>query len=320
MADMRRGALVHGAIGGLLAGALVAVWFLFVDLAAAEPFRTPAELAAAWLGEADGAITPGRIALYTLLHFGVFAVLGAAASAFLELTDQPPGLLAGVFFGVGVLDAVHYSAMLFTGSQFLTLLPTTHVVLANLAAGVLYMAYLNRAAWREHPLGLEVLEEYPGFRRGLVAGLLGAVAVAAWFFVLDLVAGRPLLTPAALGSALFLGASSPEEVRVTAGIVVGYSVLHVWAFLLAGLAFEWAADMVESTPAVWIIFALGFIVMEAVFVPTAGLLGAWVLDTLSWWAIGVGNLLAVATMGWWIWRAHPGLRRVAREEGAVAGG
>lgn len=320
MADLRRGALIHGAIGGLLAGTLVALWFLVVDLATAEIFRTPAELAAAWLGEADGAITPGRIALYTLLHFGVFAALGAAAAAFLEATDQPPGLLAGVIFGVGVLDAVHYSGMLLTGSRFLTLLPTTHVVLANLAAGVLYMSYLHRAAWRDHPIGLAVLEDYPGFRRGLVAGLLGAATVAVWFFVLDLAAGRPILTPAALGSALFLGAASPEEVRITAGIVIGYTVLHVWAFLLAGLSFEWAASVVESTPAVWIVFALGFIVMEAVFVPTAGLLGAWVLDTLSWWAIGVGNLLAVVTMGWWIWRAHPRLRRIAREEGAVASG
>lgn len=320
MERTRRGTLAHGAVGGLIAGTVVALWFLGVDLATAELFRTPADLAAAWLGREGGEVTFGLVGLYTLLHFGVFAALGVAAAAFLEWTDQPPGLLAGVLFGVGVLDAAHYSGMLFTGSRFLTLLPTTQVVLANLVAGMAFMVYLNRAAWREHPVGLGVLRDYPGVRRGLLAGLLGAAAVAGWFFVLDLVAGRPFFTPAALGSALFLGAASPEEVRVAAGVVASYTVLHLAAFLVAGLAFEWAASAVERTPSVWIVFALSFIVLEAVFVPAAGLLGAWVMDELSWWAVGVGNLLSVAAMGWWIWRAHPSLRDLARERSAVASG
>lgn len=320
MEGTRRAALVHGAVGGLIAGGVVALWFLGVDLAAGDLFRTPVGLAAAWLGREGAAVTPGLVALYSLLHFAVFVVLGVAAAAILEWAEQPPGLLAGVLFGVGVLDAVHYSGMLFTGSRFLTLLPTSQVVLANLAAGMAFMLYLNRAAWREHPVGLGVLRDYPEFRRGLAAGLLGAAAVAGWFFLLDLLAGRPFFTPAALGSALFLGAASPEEVRVGAGVVASYTVLHVGAFLVAGLLFEWAASAVERFPSIWIVFALGFIVMEAVFVPTVGLLGAWVMAELSWWAVGVGNLLSVAAMGWWIWRAHPFLRRIARERGAAASG
>lgn len=320
MGRLRRGVLAHGAIGGLLAGGVVALWFLGVDLAAGEPLRTPAELALSLVGGGEVGVAVGPVALYSLLHFGVFAALGVAAAAFLERTGQPPGLLAGIVFGVGVLDVVLYSATLLAGAEIVELLPTLHVLAANLVAGMAYMLYLNRAAWREHPVGLEVLDPYPGFRRGLAAGLLGAAAVAVWFFALDLAAGRPYFTPAALGSALFLGATRPEEVRLSLGIVAAYTTVHLCAFLLVGLLFEWVAGTVERTPALWIVFALGFIVMEAVFVPAAGLAGAWVMRELSWWAVGIGNLVSVAVMGWWTWRGHPSLRRVVEGRGATTAG
>lgn len=320
MGRLRRAVLAHGAIGGLVAGGVVALWFLGVDLAAGEPFRTPARLAVSLAGGEGIGRGAGPVALYSLLHFGVFAVLGVAAAAFLERTGQAPGILAGVVFGVGVLDVVLYSATLLTGGEVVEALPTTQVLAANLVAGVAYMLYLNRAAWGEHPVGLEVLDPYPGFRRGLVAGVVGAAAVAVWFFALDLMAGRPYHTPAALGSALFLGAASPEEVRTSLGVVAAYSVVHLSAFVIVGLLFEWVASTVERTPALWIVFALGFIVMEAVFVPTAGLAGVWVMRELSWWAVGIGNLVSVAVMGWWIWRAHPALRRAVSQRESTAAG
>lgn len=39
-------------------------------------------------------------------------------------------------------------------------------------------------------------------REGARAGVVGALAVAAWFFLVDLIAGQPLATPEALGAAL----------------------------------------------------------------------------------------------------------------------
>ena len=41
------------------------------------------------------------------------------------------------------------------------------------------------------------------FREGVLAGLIGATSVAAWFFVIDLIGGHPLQTPTALGHAFF---------------------------------------------------------------------------------------------------------------------
>src|SRR5207237_708962 len=40
-------------------------------------------------------------------------------------------------------------------------------------------------------------------REGFIAGLIGAGAVALWFLIVDVIAGRPFFTPAMLGSAAF---------------------------------------------------------------------------------------------------------------------
>ena len=41
------------------------------------------------------------------------------------------------------------------------------------------------------------------YEEGLVAGVLGAAAIALWFLVLDTVSGRPFFTPTILGTAIF---------------------------------------------------------------------------------------------------------------------
>jgi hypothetical protein len=91
--------LVHGAIGGLIAGLVVAFWFLNVDLMAGQPFETPARLAGAVIG---GDHTPGLrlVIAYTILHLGVFAALGVAAASFLRAVSVGPGLLVGAVFGL----------------------------------------------------------------------------------------------------------------------------------------------------------------------------------------------------------------------------
>ena len=54
-------------------------------------------------------------------------------------------------------------------------------------------------------------QEHSIVREGLIAGFLGATAVAVWFFVVDLIGGRPLFTPNALGEGLLsIFGRSPE--------------------------------------------------------------------------------------------------------------
>lgn len=310
-----RSPILHGAVGGALAGLVVALWFLSVDLVAGSPLRTPHALGELlFAGVAAAGAGPGTLVpLYTLVHLAVFVVLGAGAAAFLAATGVRAGWLSGAFFGVGVLDAVHYGGLLLVGAPVLNVLPWPHVIGANVAGGLALMAYLRRATSEERPVGIAALVAHPLVRDGIVAGLWGATALAVWFLLLDLAAGVPFRTPAALGSAVFLGATSPESVRVTAGIVAAYTVVHAALFVLAGLAFVAVARQLERLPALAYVVLLGGILMAAVSLGVLVSFASWVLGALPAWGVGVGNLLAVGAMGAWVWRRHPVLReRVAR--------
>jgi hypothetical protein len=309
--------LLHGAIGGFLAGAFVALWFFVRDVVTTEPFHTPAVLASTIVGYQVVAPTFRLVATYTVLHFAVFVVLGLGISAFMRAVAIAPSLPLGVLFGLGVLNTVHYGSLLVVHSDFLTALPVPHVVVANLLAGLALMAYLHYAAYREVPFGPGVIRTMPLLAQGLVTGLIGAGAVALWLFVVDVLTSRPFYTPAALGSAVFLGARAPGEVRVTPGVIAAYTALHVAAFALVGVAFTWAVQRLERAPGAWLIVLMASIVLEGLFVGAVGSVGAWVLGAIGWWAIGAGNLLAVAAMAVWLLRSHPALARKLMEE-AVA--
>lgn len=304
-------ATIHGAVGGIGAGLVVAIWFLALDSAAGQPFLTPTLLAGVFLQRSIEALQPtlGLVLTYSLLHFGTFALLGAATATVLELIGTSPGLLVGAVFGVVVLNTVHYGSLLATDATFLTVLPVQYVLPANLAGGMVLMTYLHFALYPADPFGLAVLARHRFLVRGLGTGLAGAAVVAVWFFILDVVMARPFFTPAALGSTLFLGAASPHAVQVSWGVVGAYTMLHVVAFAVVGLVFTWVGDQLARAPSIWLLAFIAFVVLEGVFVAVAGSVGAWVLGAVGWWAVGVGNLAAVLAMGKCVLITHPGLER-----------
>ena len=135
--------IAHGLIGGLMAGAVVATWFLVVDLLAGEPLATPAALGAALLGTESFSASAGAVVAFTTLHFGVFAILGGATGWTIASLGLEPALRHGAVFGIGVLNAVHYGTFWLVGAELASVLPTVHVILANLAGGMVLMAYLH---------------------------------------------------------------------------------------------------------------------------------------------------------------------------------
>lgn len=301
--------VAHGVIGGLFAGAVVAVWFLILDLIAGHPFRTPANLAHVLL-EPSAVVGDFRlVALYTVLHFTVFGMLGALAGYLLRITDAKPGWLVGVLFGISVIDAVHYGAMILTDAEVIAVLPPLHVVMANVLGGVVMMTYLHHALAVPSRLGISAIANYPLLTRGLVTGFIGAATVAIWFLMLDVAAGEPLRTPSALGSLVFLGATTPAEVSGHLGIIGAYALLHLLVFGIVGVVAVIVARRLGRTFSDWLILLQAFITLEAVSIPVLGLLGHGVLGSGALWQITVANLLAVLTMGVWIWRTNPQLRR-----------
>ncbi len=306
--------LVHGVVGGLLAGAIVALWFLVVDLVAGDPLHTPIELGGALFG-GIGASTALNVGLYSLLHLGTFAIVGGATAWFLAANEIAPRLALGLFFGLCVLTAIHYVGLLLTDQRLLGVLPAGHVIGANLLAGVILMTYLHRVEGVEQPLGWAALRYHPLLAEGLKLGLIGAVTVAAWFLLVDIAAGSPFRTPAALGSAVFLGADGPESISVSPAILAAYSVLHLVAFGFVGVAFAAAARGVEQLPSLAFFVVMGVVLIEALTFTVLVAFGGWVLGSVSLWAVGVANVLAFVAMGVTVWRAHPGLRDGVLQEG-----
>jgi hypothetical protein len=163
-------------------------------------------------------------------------------------------------------------------------------------------------------------------REGVVAGAVGAAVVALWFLALDLARGTPFLTPALLGAAVFDGVTEPSAVTVAAGPVLGYTVLHVLAFVAFGIVAASLLVAAEQDPPAFIAFVALFAAFEAFFFAVLGAFGRSLLGALVWWAIFTGNLLAAVGMLWCLLRAHPRLPASVvgswsgvLREGAVAG-
>ena len=73
-------------------------------------------------------------------------------------------------------------------------------------------------------------QEHSTIREGLLTGLIGAVLMAAWYFVADLASGRPFHTPNVLGKILFRGDLTPGIRQVVPEVVAGYTVVHLVLF------------------------------------------------------------------------------------------
>jgi hypothetical protein len=159
-----------------------------------------------------------------------------------------------------------------------------------------------------HPIGLGEIG-----LDGVMAGVIGASAIALFFLVVDLVRFEPLFTPSLLGSAILLGVPLSADHSIDMSMVGAYTLLHGGLFALIGCVGAWALVRRGTSPGLGIvsmilfaIFEFGSIAAAAVYLPTLiPLLGA---GTLS-----VGNLLSAFAMGAYLhgWQPHPGDRLAA---------
>ena len=301
-------AVRRGAIAGTLAATALALWFLGIDLVQGQAFRTPAFLARVLFGFDDGALSAGAIALYTVIHFAVFIGIGIATAQLVERLSAVPGTLVGIVLGFLLFDILFYGSVLLTGVDVVNVLGWPGVLLGNVLAGVVLLAALNALGgvrpfdWRG------TLAAHRTIREGLAAGLVGAVLVAVWFLVIDLTSGRPFFTPAALGSALLTGARDASAVDISAATVLGYTTVHLTAFLLTGLvaaAFFQAAE--DGSEALLLGGVLLFFVFEVFSIGVLAIVARWLVDALAWWSVIVANLLAAAGMGGYLAWRHPRL-------------
>ncbi len=148
------------------------------------------------------------------------------------------------------------------------------------------------------------------YQEGLIAGLIGAATVALWFLILDSLSGRPLHTPAVLGTALFRhGAPTPlTDVLPDLEMVLMFTWVHGLVFVAIGGIVARLLALAERQPNIGFGILMLFVFFEFGFVVAAMFFAEPILRALAWPAVLVANLLAAAAMGGYFWLRHPNLR------------
>lgn len=178
---------------------------------------------------------------------------------------------------------------------------------------VVVFILLYCVVWLRSPELIHTVAEYferphAVLRDGVIAGLIGATAVAVWFFIVDVVAGHPLFTPDTLGHALF-SVTGPVAMHERGAFIAAYTVFHYAAFIVAGIIAASVVDMAGEEPSVVLLAVLIFVAFEIGFYAFVAILQhSTPLGALAWYQVLIGNIIAAVAMCWYLWRARPMLK------------
>ena len=144
---MRRFSTVkEGVTTGAIGATAVAIWFLVVDVVGGQPFHTPAalgEAVSAIFGPTEGESVFRHVAMYTVFHYLMFALIGLVAAWVMRASEREPSVLLALFilfiaFEVGFYGLTYVLSL----SPNFGNLAWYQVGAANLVAAALMGAYL----------------------------------------------------------------------------------------------------------------------------------------------------------------------------------
>jgi hypothetical protein len=304
--------IADGVMAGLLGGLIIAAWFLVFDAAHGHPLRTPALLAAALL---HGSRTPVAltgtawtlVGEYTLAHFAVFAVLGVIGALLIDGAERHPELFGTLLIFTIAFEVFFIALVMLAGPAAAAAMPWWKIIAGNLMATAGMLGFF---LWRQPVLARNMMGPWTRVvREGVVSGVIGGVIVAVWFLIYDVVIGHPFHTPALLGAIVFNAMHQPESVAVTTAVVLGYTVLHFFAFIMFGIASSILMVASEREP----VLALGelilFVWFEMCFVAFVTFLDATTVQEIGWWNIIGGNIVALAAIIAYYEHGHPRITR-----------
>ena len=297
-----RGELILDSLySGLLGGAAVALFFLFVDLLDGRPLFTPSLIGSViFHGVAAGDVATLQLdaaAYYSIVHIAVFAALGGAASFLVhevELHSRHPVVVLLVLFAILEVGIVTVAPLALPG--VVEELGVGRVGVANLLAAATMASFFvlaHRAgAWEK------VRHTTPDLIFDSVySGAIGGSAVALFFMVADLLDGQPLFTPSLMGSVLFHGVEAEAVADVNLDAVAYFSIVHMLMFAVVGTAISWLVHEVElhSRHPFEVLIAL-FAVLEVGFFSVASLALPGVIAKLGVARVAFANLLAAGSI------------------------
>jgi hypothetical protein len=309
MEHSRARIIIDGAVAGILGAIVVAVWFLIFDLIRGHAFETPALLAATILhGSHSHEVHHGLKLLaleYSLIHFGAFIAFGIAGGLLLEACETETSLLFSLVIFFVAFEVFFIAVVLFLGPNVMAELTWWGIIVGNLLATGAMLSYF---LWRHPALAWHLLGGWiTVVREGVMAGLVGGIVVALWFMGYDLAAGNSFHTPAILGAMVFGSGGVSDSIPATLPLVLGYSILHFFAFVTFGLALAILLAASEWEPFMVLGALLLLAVFEVFFVGFVSLIDQSALEALGWWKIVAGNILALIAMATYFIRGHRGL-------------
>jgi hypothetical protein len=309
MEHSRARIVIDGAVAGIIGAVVVALWFLIFDTIRGHPFETPALLAATILHGTHTAQVHRAIGLltleYSLIHFAAFIAFGIAGGLLLETCETESSLLFSLAIFFAAFEVFFIAVVLFLGPNVMAELTWWGIIVGNLLATTAMLSYFF---WRHPALAWNLLGAWIGVaREGVTAGLVGAIVVALWFMGYDLASGNSFHTPAILGAMVFQNANVTDGIKATLPLVLGYTILHFFAFVAFGVALAILLAASEWEPFMALGAMLLLAVFEVFFVGFVSLVDQSALEVLGWWKIVAGNILALIAMTTYFIRSHRGL-------------
>ncbi len=141
----------EGLIAGILGAAVVALFYLGVDLARGIPFLTPSVLGeVVVLRQAHPVVTSadmGAVAAYTVVHVVAFTAFGLILAGLVRRSETSSLARYGAFQALIAFEILFFGLLAVASEGTRGLFPIWSVLAANTLAGVVMAVWL----WRRHP-------------------------------------------------------------------------------------------------------------------------------------------------------------------------
>jgi hypothetical protein len=131
----------EGVVAGVLAAAVVAVWFLAIDAVQGEPLRTPRLLGTGLLRQPDA---PAAIISYTIVHGFAFALFGVVAAMLIAAAERQPLFVFALVIFFTAFEVFFIGGVLIAAKWVLDEIAGWTVLVGNLLATVAMLAYFFR--------------------------------------------------------------------------------------------------------------------------------------------------------------------------------
>ncbi len=163
-----------------------------------------------------------------------------------------------------------------------------------------------------HPAGMTKVD--PLFlQEGIISGLIGAIGIAIWFLIADMLQGRPLYTPSVLGTTVVAllqgkgGITSDLSVQISFGMVMMFSMIHGVTLAAIGTLCAWLLHLAESDASYVFNVMLLLVFFACSFTFLNMVLAGVILNALSITDILIAHILAAGAMAHYYRKHHPNL-------------